>query len=154
MCALIRFFSFALLVCSPLTAHALSCASPQLNEQTLGGADIVFEGTVQQSRSLTFLEKASLVTHTNGKDYLDMRVYEFSVMLGWKGVEKGEHINILYNTYWGPGFQEKEATYLVATNGAISNFYYVHLCGLTGPVDYYKKNGQYPVLGDIFGGSE
>ena len=149
---------FVILVLSPITAFALSCAVPRLNEQIISDADIIFEGVVISKRELGFLEKLSLSVQIRGGDVTDLRVYDFAVTHGWKGAMAGQNIKIVRNTYWGDGFRVKDTPYLVVSTKKVKDFYYVHLCGPTMPLAYYKNDspikemrGQLNVLKELIG---
>ena len=86
------------------SAHALSCAVPQVDDTVIEGALVIFEGVVKSSRSLSFIDKLNIkigdLNQIGGK-LKDLRVYAFRVTNTWKGVKQGEEVQVLRNTYWG-----------------------------------------------------
>ena len=84
---------------------ALSCAPPIFDQVAIEQADIIFEGTI-----------ISLVPGDSGvkKDGNYTEEALFEVIVPWNGVNKGDRVTILRNSYWGDRSTE-ELTYLVVS---------------------------------------
>ncbi len=136
ICGLLILFAFG-----TGNVHALSCAVPQVDDKVIEGALVIFEGVVQSSRGLGFIEKLNLKTgdlNQIGGKLKDLRVYVFRVTKTWKGAKQGEEVQVLRNTYWGDGFLD-EGKYLVVSSEKYGDLYHSHLCGPTFDLQYLEE---------------
>ena len=92
-------------VISDSPVFALSCAPPTFNQMAIEKADIIFEGPI-----VTLVPGDSGVKKDG--DYTEEALFE--VMVPWKGVQKGDRVTILRNSYWGDRSTE-DRTYLVVS---------------------------------------
>ncbi len=137
----------------PGAAFGLSCARPSLDETAIDAAVMIFEGTAGPKRSLDFRERANVRMHTieaKGRGTEDLRVYSFTVTLGWKGAASGQSVDVLFNSYWGDGFAEGEA-YLVVSPQQVGNLFWSPLCGHTIDVRHAADIGSIAMLEQVIG---
>ena len=93
------------LLTSPSPVFALSCAPPIFDRRVIENADIIFEG------SIVVLLPGDSGVRKDG-NYTEKALFE--VLVPWKGVQKGDNIAILRNSYWGDRSTE-DLTYLVVS---------------------------------------
>ena len=96
-------FMWGVISASPV--FALSCAPPTFDQMAIENADIIFEGTV-----VALLPGDSGVKKDG--NYTEKALFE--VLVPWKGVQKGDKVTILRNSYWGNRSTEDQ-TYLVVS---------------------------------------
>ena len=129
----------------PGTASALSCARPSLNRAAVWDAVAIFEGTAGRKRDLMPKEEAA-VRRTAFKGKVagtpHLKVYAFTVTRSWKGVDAGQRVEVLFNTYWGDGFAEGE-DYLVVSPQRAGALFWAPLCGHT------VERGHAEAMGDL-----
>ena len=137
----------------PGAAFGLSCARPILDEPAIDAAIVIFEGTSGPKRSLDLLERTGVrirPLEARGGTIEDLRVYSFTVTRGWKGVAKGQSVDVLFNSYWGDGFAEGEA-YLVVSPQQVGNLYWAPLCGHTIDLRHAADFGSLALLERLIG---
>ena len=151
--AVVALALLALLPYAPDTAQALSCVAPTLNENTIDDAVVIFEGVPGRKRTLRYLERTAIKAAgvaTKGGGIADLRVYDFMVTKGWKGVEDGGRVEILRNTHWGDSFSA-EVPYLVVAERRIGDLYLTSLCGSTVDLSWAAESGMIETLGRLLG---
>ena len=115
----------------PAAAHALSCAPPRVDAQTVGAATAIFEGVVTGERR----EDAAIRPGTEealGKDV----TFTFLVSKGWKGATEGETLTVRRNIYWGDGFRMGQAYFVFAEGKDKDGVLTAGLCGPTTALEY------------------
>ena len=143
---LLSFFYF-----SP--AYGLSCMPPVLDEAVIDEAVLIFEGEVEVKRELSAKEKAALArahVTTKGGGLSDLKVYSFKVEKGWKGINSGEEVEVLRNTYWGDGFPIGER-FLIVSNEKVKDLYVTSLCGPSISIRFARDQGSIKTLEEIIG---
>lgn len=127
----------AIFLLVPSHAHALSCVAPQMNAQVFDNSAVIFEGTAIVKRELSKTEEQQLAAHdikTKGGTLDNLKAFEFRVERAFKGVEAGEQITVLRNTYWGDTFS-MGTKYLVVAN-EYAGMYMAPLCGNSMASEY------------------
>ncbi len=121
--------AFVCIVSGP--ALSLSCARPSLDEAAIDSAVVIFDGKAGSKRPLTRGETTRVggqgLRQLGGRRS-DLKVYRFTVTRAWKGVARGQALDVLFNTHWGDGFAEGES-YLVVSPQAIGRLFWAPLCG-------------------------
>jgi len=149
---------FWLFACLPAVfisgkSFALSCAPPRLDEAIMKSSAAIFEGTAGKKSGLNWkqnlaLKKENLLGKGGGLN--EMSVYDFTVTRAWKGVEAGEKVFVLFNTYWGDTFAEGEA-FLIVSPRKIGGMVLSPLCGNSTDIAWAQKQGYIALLESLIG---
>jgi len=149
---------FGLLACLlavfvPGESLALSCAPPRLDEAIVKNSAAIFEGTAGQKSGLNWKQNLALKKEKlfgKGGGLNDMSVYDFTVTRAWKGVEAGEKVLVLFNTYWGDTFAEGER-FLIVSSRKIGGMFLSPLCGNSTDLAWAEKLGTLALLDSLIG---
>ncbi|MBE9554390.1 MAG: hypothetical protein IMF05_13080 [Proteobacteria bacterium] len=149
----LAFAAVAMALFSPGVAFALSCMAPNMDETVIGGAVMIFEGTAGRERPLDPRETAAVreqgLKSTGGIE--NFMVSPFTVTRGWKGVENGDEVNVLLDTYWGDRFATG-AAWLVVSPQRVGELYALPLCGNSADINYAADSGMLDTLRRVIGG--
>ncbi len=120
---MLRSILIALFLFSSPAAFALSCAEPQVNQQSVDNADAIFIGTVTK------------VGEKPDAEMLAPTLYEFTVTKSYKGVTDGDTVTIGRVAYYGDKFAEN-TSYIIFAKKNLNDVLMADLCGLSGQTEF------------------
>lgn len=122
-----KLFVILFLLACPAQSYGLSCAPPIFDESVIKTSEIIFEGKL-----------VALSSHSEIGCCLRFDKETFKVTKAWKGVNKGDRITILRNSYWERGPDKggnylipesaKEYDHLIATSAKEGDYYVAPAC--------------------------
>lgn len=120
---MLRMLFVAVFLTFSSVAFALSCAEPQVNQQSIDNADAIFIGTVTK------------VGDKPGAEMLAPTLYEFTITKSYKGVTEGDTVTIGRVAYYGDKFAEN-TSYIIFARKNLNDVLMSDLCGLSVQTEF------------------